>query len=108
MSQRLIRKKRIKIFGTKDMPRMAVYRSLNCIYVQLINDEKSQTLVSASSKEIKSGENKIDLAKKVGELIAEKAKNKKISKVVFDRAGFAYHGQIMALAEGARSKGLKF
>ena len=108
---RKIRHERIRkdVAGTKDIPRLNVYRSNNNITAQLIDDQDKITLVSASSLELKDvkGVN-IEVATKVGELIAEKAKAQKIKKVVFDRGGYLYHGRVKALAEGARSKGLEF
>lgn len=115
---KLERRKRIKlrirkhISGTADKPRMAVFRS-NCqIYVQLIDDLKGRTLVSASSLEKPIQEQgklkKTDQARLVGKLIAEKAKKAGIEQVVFDRGGYLYHGRVKNLAEGAREGGLKF
>ncbi len=110
--KRLIRHKRIraKIKGTKERPRLSVFRSLKHIYAQIIDDEKGETLVSASDLEIKTDTkmSKKELAQKVGELIAKKAKEKGITKVVFDRGGFKYHGRIKELAEKARENGLEF
>jgi large subunit ribosomal protein L18 len=113
IEKRLRRKKRIraKIFGTKDKPRLSVFRSAKHIYAQLIDDEKNKTLVSASDLELKKSRKKlkkIEKAKEVGKLIAKKAQNLKIEKVVFDRGGYKYHGRVKALAEGAREGGLKF
>lgn len=109
MNLRLHRKKRIraKIKGTNETPRLCVFKSLTNIYCQIINDEEGKTLIAANSKESKL-ENNIAGAKGVGKLIAEKCLNKKISKVVFDRGGYKYHGKVKALAEGAREGGLKF
>lgn len=109
ISQRIKRKRRIraKIFGTEKYPRLCVYRSLKHIEGQLIDDSKGQTILAATSKG-KSGKDKMEIAEKVGEEIAQKAKNKKITKIKFDRAGFAYHGQVKSLAKGARKEGLKF
>ncbi len=107
------RHKRVRknISGTKDIPRLNVFRSAKHITVQIIDDEKGYTLVSASSmdKELKltNGGN-IEAAKKVGEAIAKKAKKAKITKVVFDRGGYLYHGRVKALAEAARENGLEF
>lgn len=101
------RKIRKKIHGTTKCPRLSIYRSLKYISAQLINDDEGKTIISATSKNI-TGKNKIEKAKKVGEKIAKKAKAKKISKIRFDRGGFSFHGQIKALADGARSAGLKF
>lgn len=104
------RKVRAKIFGTQDKPRLCVFKSHKHIYAQIIDDEKGVTLVSASDLEIKDSEKsrKIELAQKVGELVAQKAKDKKILQVVFDRGGFRYQGRIQSLAEGARKGGLVF
>ncbi|MGC8880672.1 MAG: 50S ribosomal protein L18 [Minisyncoccia bacterium] len=109
---RIIRHSRLraKIRGTSERPRLSVYRSLKHIYAQIIDDELGKTLVAASDFEIKKDKKikKEELAKKVGELIAKKAKEKGIKKVVFDRGGFKYHGRIKALAEKARESGLVF
>lgn len=96
--------------GTKDMPRLFVFRSNQHIYAQLINDDNSKVLASASDKDLKAkkGEKKSDVAKDVGKLIAKKAIESKIEKVVFDRGGIVYHGRVKALADGAREGGLKF
>jgi len=105
------RRIRKKIFGTKEKPRLCVFRSNNHIYAQLINDEKGETILSASDFELKkdkSSSGKIGIALKVGKLIAEKALKEKIEKIVFDRRGYKYHGIIKALADGAREGGLKF
>ncbi len=102
---------RKNINGTKDIPRLNVFRSNKNIFAQLIDDEKHETLASASSidKELKleNGSN-IEAAQKVGELIAKRAKEKKITKVVFDRGGYQYHGRVKALADAAREAGLEF
>ena len=105
---RVIRHERIRkqIIGTKDIPRLNVYRSNKNIYAQLIDDENGVTLASASSMNIKG--NNTEVATKVGELIADAAKKIKVKKVVFDRGGYLYHGRVKALAEAARSKGLDF
>ena len=109
---RLHRSKRVraKISGTTERPRLNVYRSLNHIYAQIIDDVKGVTLVTASSTEKDfgmSGANK-EAAKKVGEMIAKRAIEKNISEVVYDRAGYVYHGRVKELADGARDGGLKF
>ena len=98
-----------KISGTAECPRLNVYRSLNHIYAQLIDDVKGVTLVSASSTE-KSFENggNIEAAKQVGELLGKRAVEKGIEECVFDRGGYIYHGRVQALADGARAAGLKF
>ena len=102
---------RNKISGTNDMPRLCVFRSLKNISVQVIDDEKGVTLVSASSLDkdlnIKNGSN-IEASKLVGAEIAKKCKKAKISKVVFDRGGYLYHGRVKALADAARENGLEF
>jgi large subunit ribosomal protein L18 len=111
-AQRLKRHKRVrsKISGTPECPRLNVFRSEKHIYAQLIDDIGKITLCAASSVEKTfegSGGNK-DGAKKVGKLIAERAKEKGIEKVVFDRGGYLYHGRIKELADGAREGGLNF
>jgi len=104
------RRVRAKVKGTKDCPRLSVFRSSQHIYVQLIDDNKGKTLVSFSDSEIKKkkGLTKVQMAKQVGSSIAKKALEKKIKKVVFDRAGYKYHGRVKAVAEGARKEGLSF
>ena len=110
---RIVRHLRIrkKISGTSTLPRLNVYKSNAHIYAQVIDDVKGVTLVSASSidKELKleNGSN-IEAASKVGESIAKKAKGAGITKVVFDRGGYLYHGRVKALADAARSNGLEF
>ena len=105
---------RAKIKVTKEAPRLSVYRSLNHIYAQIIDDERGLTLASASDREIvqsapgKKSLSKKDLAFKVGELIASAAIKKKIRKVVFDRGGRIYHGRVEAVACGSRKGGLQF
>jgi len=109
--QRRARRVRAKVFGTAKRPRAAVYRSLKHIYVQLINDERSATLVAASDLELKKGKSKlkgIEKAKAVGNLLAQKAATARIKSVVFDRKGCKYHGRVKALAEGMREGGLEF
>ncbi len=101
---------RAKISGTAQRPRLAVFRSANHIYAQLIDDDAGVTLASASSMDKGfqgSGGNK-EGARKVGQAIAQRAKEKDIQEVVFDRGGFVYHGRVKELAEGAREGGLKF
>ena len=105
---------RKNISGTSEMPRLSVYRSLNQIYAQIIDDSTGNTLVAASSlskelaEELKNTKGKISKGKLVGSLVAKKALEKKITNVVFDRNGYRYHGRIQAVAEGAREAGLKF
>ncbi|HUQ93141.1 MAG TPA: 50S ribosomal protein L18 [Bryobacteraceae bacterium] len=102
---------RKKLSGVAERPRLAVFRSTNHIYAQLIDDRLGRTLAAASSTQesagVKSGGN-VAGAKAIGRLIAEKAQAKGIKKVVFDRGGFLYHGRIKALAEAAREAGLEF
>ena len=98
---------RKKIHGTAECPRLSVFRSNKGIYCQLIDDDQGQTLASAASSTEMEG-NKTDIAKSVGLQIAEKAKAIKIDSVVFDRAGYLYHGRVKALADGAREGGLQF
>ncbi len=110
-TKRLHRHNRIKakITGTAEKPRLSVFRSLNHIYVQLVDDIKGQTIVSASDKEVEAKkQNPSEVASEVGKIIAQKAIDKKIKTVVFDRGGYKYHGRVSALAEGARSAGLQF
>jgi len=103
---------RKKINGTGETPRLAVYRSNKQIYVQVVNDLKGETILSASSKEkdiaAQTGIKKIEQAKLVGKLLAAKCKEKGIEKVVFDRSGYKYHGRVKSLADAAREGGLKF
>ena len=120
MKRKLTRRQRSKlgikkkVIGTAERPRLAVYRSLNHIYAQLVIDSTGTTLMNAStlSKEIqadlKKAKNKVERSKIVGTLIAKKALEKKIDNVVFDRSGYRYHGRVQAVAEGAREGGLKF
>lgn len=103
------KKIRARIHGTQDRPRLCVFRSVQHIYAQLIDDEKARVILLVSDKEIKSKKiKKVDVAKEIGKLIAKKALEKKINRVVFDRGGFVFHGRVKALAEGAREGGLKF
>jgi len=111
-AQRLKRHKRVraKISGTPERPRLDVFRSEKHIYAQIIDDVNGRTLCSASSveKDFEGlGSNK-EAAKKVGMMVAERAKAKGIDEVVFDRGGYVYHGRVQALAEGAREGGLEF
>ena len=101
---------RNKISGTAECPRLCVFRSNKAIYVQIIDDVKGNTLVSASTldKEVKEKHSNKEAAKEVGALIASRAKDKKIKDVVFDRSGYIYHGVIKELADSAREGGLNF
>ena len=111
-SQRIKRHKRVraKIAGTPERPRLNVFRSNANIYAQIIDDTKGVTLVAASSLEkgFEGRGNNCEAATKVGEAIAQRAKDKGIDTVVFDRGGYLYHGRVQALAEGAREGGLQF
>ncbi len=100
---------REKLSGTGERPRLNVYRSLNHIYVQVIDDQTGKTLVSASSlgMKLKSGSN-VAAAKEIGKTVAERAAEKGIKRVVFDRGGYLYHGRVKAVAEAAREAGLEF
>ena len=89
-------------------PRLCIFRSNQYIYAQIIDTKSGKTLLSADDSKIKEKENKVDSSKKIGKLIAEKAIEKKIVEVVFDRGGYKYHGRVKALAEAAREAGLKF
>jgi large subunit ribosomal protein L18 len=111
--ERRHRRVRARVMGTQERPRLNVFRSLENIYAQVINDETGHTLVSASTvdreiaKQVE-GKSKIESAKVVGQVLAERAKAAGIGQVVFDRGGYRYHGRIAALAEGARAGGLEF
>ena len=110
-SQRIMRHKRVRknISGTSEMPRLNVFRSNTQIYAQIINDETGTTLASSSSVQLKiKNSGNIEGAKLVGADIAKKAKEANISKVVFDRGGYQYHGRVEALADAARENGLEF
>ena len=111
-ASRIKRHQRVRknISGTAERPRLSVYRSLNHIYAQIIDDTKGTTLVSASSldKDFEGYGGNIDGAKAVGNLVAKKALEKGIKAVVFDRGGYIYHGRVAALADGAREGGLEF
>ena len=98
---------RAKISGTKEIPRLSIYKSNKHISVQLIDDENAKTLASVHSREVK-GKSMMEKSTLVGESIAEKAMAQKIKKVVFDRGGFIYTGNVKAVADGARKGGLKF
>ena len=112
---RVVRHKRVRkiVVVTTERPRLNVYRSLNNIYAQIIDDSKGTTLVSASTLdkevvELIKDKTKTEAARIVGEVIGKRAKAKKIKEVVFDRGGYLYTGRVQAVADGARSSGLKF
>ncbi len=102
---------RTRVSGTAERPRFQVFRSLNYIYAQLIDDDKGETILAENDREekkTKKSKNKTERAFEVGERIAEKAKEKNVKKVVFDRKGYLYHGRVKAVADGARKGGLEF
>ena len=111
--RRVHQRVRTRVTGTPERPRLCVYRSLEHIYAQVIDDRSGRTIVSASSvdketkKNLKGGGN-IASAKAVGKIIAERAKAAGVAKVVFDRGGYKYHGRVKALADAAREAGLQF
>ena len=108
-----IRKKN-KIFGSSERPRLVVFRSHKYIYGQIVDDSMQKTLLGASSltkqisDKIKKAKSKVEESRVIGQYIAERAKSKKIKTVIFDRNGYTYHGRVKGLAEGAREGGLKF
>ena len=107
--QRIHARIRRKLRGTAERPRLAVYFSNQNVYCQLINDDEGKTIVSASTKEKgATSKSNIEAATAIGAAIAERATAKGVSAVVFDRAGFSFHGKVKALADAAREKGLKF
>lgn len=105
---RIKRSIRKKISGTAERPRLSVFRSNQAIYAQVIDDTKGHTVVSASSQELGKKGSSIEVAKEVGKKVAEKAQEKGVQTIVFDRNGYLYHGKVKALADGAREAGLKF
>ncbi|SRR5579884_1429813 len=108
--QRIHRRIRRRVAGTQERPRLAVFRSLNHIYAQIIDDHQGHTLVAAASleKDLRGKGGNVEGAKAIGKAIAERAKEKGIKQVVFDRGGYQYHGRVKALAEAAREAGLEF
>lgn len=106
--KRLHTKIRSKVFGTSEIPRLAVFRSNKFISAQLIDDNNQKTLISANDFKSNSKDGKISSSKNVGKMLAELAIKSNIKKVVFDRGGFSYTGRVKALAEGAREGGLEF
>jgi large subunit ribosomal protein L18 len=109
-----MQKRKKRMYGTHDRPRLVIFRSLKYIYGQLVDDDANKILISASNvgkklpKNIKDAKNKIDASKEVGKTLAELATKKNIKNVIFDRNGYLYHGRIKAFADGAREGGLKF
>ena len=108
--KRWIRHRRVRknIRGVSARPRLAVFRSSNHIYAQVIDDDRGHTLAAATSLDMKRDDTKTDVAKTVGERIAQSALSAGVTKVVFDRGGYKYHGRVKALADAARSEGLSF
>jgi len=108
--QRIHKRIRARVSGTQERPRLAVFRSINHIYAQVIDDAQGHTLVAAASTEktLKGKGGNLDGAKLIGKTVAERAKEKGITKVVFDRGGYLYHGRVKALADAARAAGLEF
>jgi large subunit ribosomal protein L18 len=107
---RIHRRIRRKLSGTAERPRLAIFRSVAHIYAQVIDDAAGTTLVSASStdKDGKTNGGNVAAAKAIGKLVAERAKEKGVTRVVFDRGGYQYHGRVKALADAAREAGLEF
>jgi len=99
---------RSKVVGTTLVPRLSVFKSNKCIYAQLIDDAKGETVCSVGSLKSEIKGTKVEVANAIGKLIGEAAKTKGIDKVVFDRSGYLFHGRVKALADGARESGLKF
>lgn len=101
---------RQRVLGSPERPRLAVFRSLNHIYAQVIDDREGRTLVAASSteKDLRGKGGNVEGAKRIGKAVAERARQKGIAKVVFDRGGYLYHGRVKALADAAREAGLEF
>jgi large subunit ribosomal protein L18 len=108
--ERIHKRIRSRVAGTQERPRLAVFRSVNHIYAQVIDDQQGHTLVAASTteKDLRGKGGNVDGAKLIGKAVAERAKEKGISKVVFDRGGYLYHGRVKALADAARAAGLEF
>jgi large subunit ribosomal protein L18 len=108
--QRVHKRIRSRVAGTQERPRLAVFRSLNHIYAQVIDDQQGHTLVSAASteKDLKGKGGNVEGAKVIGKAVADRAKEKGIKRVVFDRGGYQYHGRVKALADAAREAGLEF
>jgi large subunit ribosomal protein L18 len=107
---RIHKRIRKQTVGTQERPRLAVFRSLNHIYAQVIDDDQGHTLVAAASteKNLQGKGGNVAGAKLIGKAVAERAKQKGITKVVFDRSGYQYHGRVKALADAAREAGLEF
>ena len=108
--RRIVRHRRVraKISGTASKPRLSVFRSNKHLYAQLIDDEKHQVIAAVSDLKIQSRKSGMELVKEVAHMMAAKAKERKVEKVVFDRAGYKYHGQIKVLADELRAQGIAF
>jgi large subunit ribosomal protein L18 len=108
--QRIHKRIRRRVDGTQERPRLAVFRSLHHIYAQIIDDQQGHTLVAAASieKDLRGKGGNVEGAKAIGKAVAERAKEKGIKQVVFDRGGYQYHGRVKALADAAREAGLEF
>ena len=107
---RIHKRIRSRVAGTPERPRLAVFRSLNHIYAQVIDDQQGHTLVAAASteKDLRGKGGNVEGAKAIGKAVAQRAKEKGINRVVFDRGGYLYHGRVKALADAAREAGLEF
>lgn len=107
---RIHKRIRARVAGTQERPRLAVFRSINHIYAQVIDDQQGHTVAAAASteKDLKGKGGNVEGAKLIGKAVAQRAKDKGITKVVFDRGGYLYHGRIKALADAAREAGLEF
>jgi large subunit ribosomal protein L18 len=107
---RIHKRIRSRVSGTPERPRLAIFRSVNHIYAQIIDDSQGHTIVAAASteKDLKGKGGNVDGAKQIGQAVAERAKSKGVTKVVFDRGGYLYHGRVKALADAARAAGLEF
>ena len=114
MSKKKYARRKTKIIGTAERPRLVVYRSLKFIYGQIVNDHENKTLLGVSNKtkdiqdELKKAKSKLEASKIIGEYLAKKAREKDIKQIVFDRNGYKYHGRVKALADAAREGGLEF
>ena len=108
--QRIHKRIRSRVAGTLERPRLAIFRSVNHIYAQVIDDQQGHTIVAAASteKDLKGKGGNVEGAKLIGKTVAERAKGKGITRVVFDRGGYLYHGRVKALADAARAAGLEF
>jgi large subunit ribosomal protein L18 len=107
---RIHKRIRNRVAGTPERPRLAVFRSVNHIYAQIIDDQQGHTIVAAASteKDLRGKGGNVDGARQIGKAVAERAKGKGVTKVVFDRGGYQYHGRVKALADAAREAGLEF